>query len=125
MWQVSMLESAHLLQGREAMLLPQCRRKPFPQVVQAPAATEVRGCCDRTYSEPTERRWVMALPAGVTCLAFLPANALAGGVCKPYKHLVFLQPGPALVVLGFLKPCIRDTVSINQGGMAPGIQILA
>lgn len=93
MWQVSMLESAHLLQGRGTMLLLQCRRKPFPQVVQAPAATEVRGCCDRTCSEPTERRCMMALPASVTCLVFLPANALAGGVWKPFKHLVFLQPG--------------------------------
>lgn len=41
------------------------------------------------------------------------------------KHPVFLQPGPALAGLGFLKPRVSNTVSINQGGMAPGAQIMA
>jgi len=115
-WQLSMLEGPHFLQGWEAMLLPQCRRKALLCLLQALAAKETRGCCGRVCSEPTKPRCMAVFPVGMTCPAFLPATALAGGVWKPPKQLVFLQPGPPLSGLGFLKPCVSDTVSINQGG---------
>lgn len=82
------------------------------EAVLWPSASELRWIC----GEPSELRCTPALLASMTYLAFLAGSALTGGVWKPSKQFLFLQPGPALTGPGFLKPCVSAPVSINWGG---------
>lgn len=93
------------------------QEKTLPVSAPGYSFDEVEGVLWPNYEWAHRAQMPDSDPGQHDFLVFFPDTALTGGVRKPSKHLKFHQPGPVLAGLGFLKPCVSDTVSINQSGI--------